>query len=357
LTETVHFTKDVKVDREKGLVQNVSVLGAESANGRSYRLKNPAAVASRYEGRFVNLNHPGRPSDPRNVLDRFGWFENVRPGDPLLRGDFHFNPKHAYADTFAWYAENKPEAIGFSHNADGAYRVQDDGREIIEDITKVRSIDLVADPATTKGLFEHKSGDRISKPAKKQRKELTEQQLTDLRTIALTEDDYGAMGDGEEGSDIAASVGQLVQAIMADDSLDKKAKLKKIGKALDLSEPEEPAEEPKPDENPSEETTTEGVIEKTTEERLSLLEQENRDLKLEQRLRKLCEERSLPFDHRIFTACRKMETDKELVEHVDYLKSLKAGPKIEKPRTGQRAVTENKQKELNPEEGMALLMN
>jgi hypothetical protein len=53
----------------------------------------------------------------------------------------------------AWDAEHQPENVGFSHNVQ-ARVTRDAQRVLVEAITKVQSVDLVADPATTRGLFE-----------------------------------------------------------------------------------------------------------------------------------------------------------------------------------------------------------
>ena len=46
-----------------------------------------------------------------------------------------------------------PENVGFSHNVEAKTSRRAD-RVVVEAITRVQSVDLVADPATTRGLFE-----------------------------------------------------------------------------------------------------------------------------------------------------------------------------------------------------------
>jgi hypothetical protein len=53
-----------------------------------------------------------------------------------------------------WDAEHAPQNVGMSHNV-LARTTNDGGETVVEAITKVQSIDLVADPATTSGLYEH----------------------------------------------------------------------------------------------------------------------------------------------------------------------------------------------------------
>jgi hypothetical protein len=56
-----------------------------------------------------------------------------------------------------WDAEHAPQNVGMSHNV-LARTSRDDEGTVVEAITKVQSIDLVADPATTNGLYEHEGG-------------------------------------------------------------------------------------------------------------------------------------------------------------------------------------------------------
>jgi hypothetical protein len=149
----------LRVDRTAGVIRGVKLLGLSSRNGRRYR-KNALVDAVRlYEGAKVNINHPkGHPLSPRDYQDRLGEIRGVefRPSDGLF-GDLHFNPKHALSEQLMWDAEHAPQNVGLSHNV--LARTTREGDEIaVEAITKVQSIDLVADPATTAGLFEHEDG-------------------------------------------------------------------------------------------------------------------------------------------------------------------------------------------------------
>ncbi len=145
------------VDAEKGIIEGVKILGLASRNGRTYLKETVARAVPLYEGAKVNINHPAKtdPNKPRDYRDRIGQIRNVRmeQGDGGLFGDFHFNPKHALAEQLVWDAEHAPENVGFSHNV-GAKTRRTGQQEIVEEITQVMSVDLVADPATTQGLFE-----------------------------------------------------------------------------------------------------------------------------------------------------------------------------------------------------------
>jgi hypothetical protein len=154
---TEYFTSDgTELSAEDGLIRGVKILGLESKNGRVYTKEAVARAMSLYEGVKVNVDHPkGDPSAQRSYGDRMGVMQNVRlgQGDTGLFGDFKFNPKHALAEQLKWDAQNSPGNVGFSHNA-LAKITKRGGKAVVEEITRVQSVDLVADPATTRGLFE-----------------------------------------------------------------------------------------------------------------------------------------------------------------------------------------------------------
>jgi len=145
----------MRVERAAGVIRGVKILGMHSRNGRTYLPEALAEAARLYEDAKVNVNHPtGGPAGPRDYRDRIGVIRSVtvRGGEGLF-ADFHFNPKHALAEQLAWDAEHAPQNVGFSHNVQARTARRGD-RVVVEAITRVQSVDLVADPATTRGLFE-----------------------------------------------------------------------------------------------------------------------------------------------------------------------------------------------------------
>lgn len=151
---------DVRLDRTTSVLQGVKLLGLASRNGRRYREDALRRAVSLYEGAKVNVNHPqGDPLSPRDYRDRIGVIRGVRhrPGEGLF-GSLHYNPKHPLAEQLVWDAEHAPENVGFSHNV-LARTTRDGAGLMVESIEKVQSVDLVADPATTSGLFEQFAND------------------------------------------------------------------------------------------------------------------------------------------------------------------------------------------------------
>jgi hypothetical protein len=148
-----------RLESAAGLLQGVTVLGLSSRNRRRYTPEAAASALSLYEGALVNLDHPDRPDDPRSVRDRFGRLVNVRFEGGRIRADLRYNPEHPFAATLEWFAENDPSAIGLSHNAVGEGK-DEAGVFVVRKIVELRSVDLVAEPATTRGLFERRHSRR-----------------------------------------------------------------------------------------------------------------------------------------------------------------------------------------------------
>lgn len=157
-TETIREFADsrgvsLKVDKEKGIIHGVKILGLESKNGRVYSEAAVAKAMPLYEGARSNVDH-AKTGESVSYTARIGSLRNVRAGEGGLYADFHFNPKHALAEQLMWDAENAPGNVGFSHDVQAKTKRGADGRVVIEEIAKVASVDLVANPATTNGLYE-----------------------------------------------------------------------------------------------------------------------------------------------------------------------------------------------------------
>ncbi|QDU54321.1 hypothetical protein [Aeoliella mucimassa] len=177
----------LRVDADHGVLRGVKLLGLTSKNGRTYQPQALAAAAALYEGAKVNVNHPKSGSSPRDYQDRLGAVRQVvyREGEGLF-ADLHFNPKHPLAPQLAWDAEHAPSQVGLSHNV--LARTSHDGNTlVVEEITKVESVDLVADPATTRGLFESNTTESKNTEAKTIEATLREQVARLKRELRIVE--------------------------------------------------------------------------------------------------------------------------------------------------------------------------
>jgi len=164
----------LKIDKSRGILHGVKILGTLSRNRRRYPVEVLKKAIPLYENAKVNLDHPdGDPNRPRSYTDRLGVIREVRlHGDDGLYADFHFNPNHPLAEQLLWDAEHAPSNVGFSHNVEAVLR-RDQSETIVEDILSVRSVDLVADPATTTGLFESVEPEETQSTFEKQVETLT----------------------------------------------------------------------------------------------------------------------------------------------------------------------------------------
>ncbi|MDX1961832.1 MAG: hypothetical protein SFX18_01685 [Pirellulales bacterium] len=144
-----------RIDRAANCLRGVKVLGLNSTNGRQYTPTALEQAVPLYANGKVNINHPkGAPHGPRDYQDRLGHLQNVRY-EPArgLYADLCYNPRHPLAEQLLWDAEHAPSQVGLSHNV--MARTRREGETlIVEEILSVQSVDLVADPATTRGLFE-----------------------------------------------------------------------------------------------------------------------------------------------------------------------------------------------------------
>lgn len=222
IKESYPVNGSLRVDRERHLIRDVRLAGFESGNGRRYTREAYRGAVSLYEGARVNLDH-ARDGDTR-VSRRFGRVVNARLADDGMRGDVRYNPRHPDAEMVLWFAENDPQALGLSHDVYVSKRTDPDGTVVVESIRRVCSVDIVADPATTGGLFEELDLDELDPPP--------------------------PANGGEAPMDSAEHLGRFILAIIKDPGLDMAAKRKKILAALKLMDGPAPDDPPSGDAGP-----------------------------------------------------------------------------------------------------------
>lgn len=212
--ESLDFRGVGKVDRESSTIHGVKVCGNKSANGRRYTRDALQKASRLYEGARVFFDHPAGESNTRQFHDRFARLVNVKADDAGgLTADLRYNPAHPAAEQFLWLAENDPEGMGLSHNAEGRGRRDDNGDVLVEEITKVHSVDIVDGPATTFSLFEQTDTLRENMDP-----------ITDPAAAAAPADDF------------AGQLSELAKTIAAHPDWDKATKLAKIKSLLSMLE-------------------------------------------------------------------------------------------------------------------------
>lgn len=184
-------SRALKVDWDAGIIYGVKVCGYQSINGRKYTPDCLEDACPLYEGAMVNIDHPKTdPDETRSAYDRFGKLLGLYMEDDGPHANLHFLKTHPMAKRVCEDAERNLGVYGLSHNAKGKGQTDDNGVETVQEITRVRHVDLVADPATVTNLFESR---RPRMAARKQAKGKG-------RTKPLTEDGTGRPGDDERQS-------------------------------------------------------------------------------------------------------------------------------------------------------------
>jgi hypothetical protein len=222
------------------VIRCVKVLGRESRNGREYSGRALYDAAKLYEGIAVNLNHPDRRALQleRPVEAGFGWLEGARVEADGVFADLHYLRSHGQAAVLVEAAERNPRRFGLSHNAEGRV-ARRDGKTIVESIEKVRSVDVVQNPATNAGLFESEEREMSSRTVKEVFAEHGGPLVRLLEDGALA----GVAGvpvdvASESGGDdqVAAAFKSMIGAVLDDAGLNLKAKLAKIRDILKAQE-------------------------------------------------------------------------------------------------------------------------
>lgn len=269
-----------RVDRDTSTIHDVKVIGLKSANGRRYSrtaLKNAAKL---YEGIRVFFDHPDGDSNTRKFRERFGRLTNIRPADDGgMLADLKYNPAHAEAEQFLWLAENDPAGMGLSHNAEGRGVREQDGTVLVEEITKVHSVDIVDGPATTVSLYEQDSS-------------------MDPTTDPAAQPMPGADADAAGGDDLSSKLAALASDFAAHPELSKEEKIKKLKALIDLMhDGEEDAAQaddaPEPDGDEAPEPTEEEAMEQLGRFKSPAVKWARKKLLRESR-RKLATEKGIP---------------------------------------------------------------
>ncbi len=188
-----------RVDRNgpRPIVRDVLLCGPTSANRRRYKKEAFAGErVKKYDGRPVYLNH-GDGRTGRNYEARIAKVINPRlRADGMPIGDLEVRPKHPYAEVFLDDAEHDAKSLGMSHVAHCQTKRGRDGWEDVHAVEEVESVDVVLDPATTKGLFEgRKVPTTLRAVIESVRPKLTGERASFARKLLLLAEDDAAMGD------------------------------------------------------------------------------------------------------------------------------------------------------------------
>ncbi len=234
-----------RVDKEAGIIHGVRILGKESKNGRTYSDSAMRDAARLYEGRKVNVDHPGEKQQERGFTEGIGELRNIRTEGDAIIGDLHYAKSHRDAPLVVEYAERFPKQFGLSHHADGRVS-RKGGKVMVESVEVVHSVDIVGSPATNRGLFESVGKTEEGAIVKITLRELVESAGNALFKARLKEMDVGmtdapiemeaAESDAKPEDQITAAFRTMVMGVLDDKALDVKGKMAKIKMILDSEE-------------------------------------------------------------------------------------------------------------------------
>lgn len=150
ITEATKLPGKLKVDKD-GKVKGVHLLGMKSKNGYNYAFEAIQKSHKEYVGLDIYLNHDLEKPAERDLKDKIGFIEDTTVSESVgMLGDIQLNTEHPYYGAVKWWIEHNPKKLGFSHVAEARL---DRTTKTMTEIRKPKSVDLVATPATTKGIF------------------------------------------------------------------------------------------------------------------------------------------------------------------------------------------------------------
>jgi hypothetical protein len=170
-----------KLDRENRIIRDTVLITKLSSNGGG-RVYEPLAlqqIARLAEGMPAYLNHttPDKAFKARPVEEMLGKHKNVRydAANDRVLSDLHILEHQA--DFVFSVAQDLGDQVGNSVVSKGQV-VMEGGKEHVKQIVALRSGDLVSDPATTRGLFEHMETWRQNHPTSKESDDMDTPKLT-----------------------------------------------------------------------------------------------------------------------------------------------------------------------------------
>jgi hypothetical protein len=268
----------LKIDKEAAVIYGVKLGGRFSPNchkikgvteGTEYTPAAYKGALGLYENRKVYPEHA--PPDKRGPFDYLGVIRNARYDDAAdcPRGDFHYRKSHPHAAQLVEDVERGMGGFGFSHHIPhGGYKGRVLGRRfVVESITDIKSVDLVADPATTRNLWEHREP-TVPTTFKALLEKWVADKSANRKAVArdLLEDDAPAMtapvdapdanGNGEAGDpedELWSGFQSAIVAIINGDGTaeEKGRQVAKYLKAHEKLTQDKPAEDKPPEDKPA----------------------------------------------------------------------------------------------------------
>ncbi len=154
IQEFIGVGNELKVDKESGVIRGVRILNRQSRNNRSYTDRALTDIAELLDGKHAFADH-GEKND-RSIREVLGIWVNARADQSggKVVADLKVRPGEEW---LLETAEKLPEAIRMSIDARGLV-TRRDGRELVNRIAELNSVDAVTEGGTTRGIFESEEG-------------------------------------------------------------------------------------------------------------------------------------------------------------------------------------------------------
>ena len=227
------FEKDsmeASIDKTNHIVKNVCVFGSRhSLNGYTYQDKAIESLGGFTNGAKFFINHPSESElqdrdGTRDIRHWAGVFFNARQESDKVFADLKVRP--AYFDLVYDVATMQPNGVGNSINSRVKVFQNEKGEESIVDMDHLKSIDLVADAATTTSLFE----------SRKEIKDTTELQRRDFDEFikeGLLLDRIKEREAQRKINDLTWEAGDIIRDVLRADDKDMGTKKLEINSIVD----------------------------------------------------------------------------------------------------------------------------
>ena len=155
-SELTEAFAEARFEEGDNVIRNVCLLSSISKNNRKYLDKALDDVTGLAGGVKVFADHPKRGETVRSVREIIGAIEHPHRTGGKIYGNLRVLSSHK--DWVFALAKEMPNIAGMSILAKGKMHPERDeqGREQVESVSILKSIDLVSEPASTSGLYENK---------------------------------------------------------------------------------------------------------------------------------------------------------------------------------------------------------
>lgn len=211
---------EAKLSEDKLIIKNSVILSRTSVNGRDYPDDVQEAAVPLFEGAKAFIDHPepDKMHLPRNARDLLGEHRNVHFANGKTYSDIHLLNNDVVRGVILPIIEQKPHLCGNSVVVRINQKFEKEtGRYRVEKILAARSVDIVTEPATTKGIFESKESQNFGMEDSMDWKDVTLEALKKERP-ELVEEILSSAKEKEKVATLEAKVTELDTAVKERDT-------------------------------------------------------------------------------------------------------------------------------------------